>query len=93
MALLELKNVTKYYYGTAPALDDVSFSVNEGEFVAIIGSSGAGKSTLLRCINRMVEVTSGEISFEGVVVSKLGKNGLREVKNKNRHDLSAVQPG
>ncbi len=82
MALLELKNVTKYYCGTAPALDGVSFSVNEGEFVAIIGSSGAGKSTLLRCINRMVEVTGGEISFEGVVVSKLGKNGLREVRTK-----------
>ena len=42
VALLELKNVTKYYHGTTPALDDVSFSVNEGEFVSVIGSSGAG---------------------------------------------------
>ena len=79
---VELKNVTKYYGGTTPALDGVSFSVDEGEFVAIIGSSGAGKSTLLRCINRMVEVTGGEISFEDVVVSKLGKNDLREVRTK-----------
>jgi phosphonate transport system ATP-binding protein len=82
MALLELKNVTKRYSGATPALESVSFSVNEGEFVAIIGSSGAGKSTLLRCINRMVEVTGGEISFEGVEVSKLGKSGLREIRTK-----------
>ncbi len=82
MALLELKNVTKDYQGTVPALDDVSFSVDEGEFVSIIGSSGAGKTTLLRCINRMVEMTSGEISFGGVVVSRLGKKDLREVRTK-----------
>lgn len=82
MALLELKNVTKYYSGTTPALADVSFSVNDGEFVSVIGSSGSGKSTLLRCINRMVEVTSGEISFGGVVVSRLGKKDLRKVRTK-----------
>ena len=82
MALLELKNVTKRYDGAAPALDKVSFSVKEGEFVSIIGSSGAGKTTLLRCINRMVETTGGEISFEGVVVSKLSKRELRRVRTK-----------
>ncbi len=82
MALLELKNVTKYYHGTTPALADVSFSVNEGEFVSVIGSSGSGKTTLLRCINRMVEVTSGEISFGGVVVSRLRKKELRKVRTK-----------
>ena len=82
MALLELKKITKYYNGTTPALADVSFSVNEGEFVAIIGSSGSGKTTLLRCINRMVEMTSGEISFGGVVVSRLGKKDLRKIRTK-----------
>ncbi len=51
MALLEIKNVTKYYNKETPALANVSFSVEEGEFVSIIGPSGAGKSTLLRCIN------------------------------------------
>ena len=80
--LLELKNVTKYYHGTAPALADVSFSVAEGEFVAVIGPSGAGKSTLLRCINRMIEVTSGEISFDGVVASQLRKRDLRKLRTK-----------
>ncbi len=71
MALLELKNVTKCYIGTKPALSNVSFSVNEGEFVSVIGSSGSGKTTLLRCINRMIEPTHGEIFFNGVVVSRL----------------------
>ncbi len=82
MALLELKNVTKCYIGTKPALANVSFSVNEGEFVSVIGSSGSGKTTLLRCINRMIEPTYGEIYFDGVVVSKLRKHDLRKIRTK-----------
>jgi phosphonate transport system ATP-binding protein len=80
--LLELKHVTKNYNGTTLALDDISFSVAEGEFVSIIGPSGAGKSTLLRCINRMIEPSGGEISFDGVVTSKLGKSELRKLRTK-----------
>ncbi len=82
MALLELKNVTKYYNGTTPALADVSFAVRKGEFVSIIGPSGAGKSTLLRCINRMIEVTGGEIYFDEVSASKLKKKDLRKLRTK-----------
>jgi phosphonate transport system ATP-binding protein len=82
VALLELSKVTKYYHGRTPALDNVSFAVEEGEFVSVIGSSGAGKTTLLRCINRMVEPTGGEIAFEGVAISKLGKSDLRKVRTK-----------
>jgi len=82
VALLELKNVTKYYNGMTPALADVSFTVREGEFVSIIGPSGAGKSTLLRSINRMIEATGGEIFFDGVVVSKLRKRDLRQLRTK-----------
>jgi phosphonate transport system ATP-binding protein len=84
MALLELKNVTKYYpgHGSKPALADVSFKVDEGEFVSVIGCSGSGKTTLLRCINRMIEPTDGEINFGGVAVSKLNKRELRKVRTK-----------
>ncbi|HTP60016.1 MAG TPA: phosphonate ABC transporter ATP-binding protein [Spirochaetia bacterium] len=82
MALLELKNVTKCYHGAARALSDVSFSVDEGEFVSIIGSSGSGKTTLLRCINRMIEPSDGQISFAGVSVSGLRKRDLRRVRTK-----------
>ena len=82
MALLELKNVTKHYNNECCALDNVSFSVDKGEFVAIIGPSGAGKSTLLRCINRMVEANSGEISVDGVISSSLSKQELRKLRTK-----------
>jgi phosphonate transport system ATP-binding protein len=80
MALLELRNVTKSYNGGAPALDGVSLSIDQGEFVSIIGPSGSGKTTLLRCINRMIDVSSGEIAFAGVVISRLGKSALRSVR-------------
>ncbi|MGC7870761.1 phosphonate ABC transporter ATP-binding protein [Desulfosporosinus sp. SYSU MS00001] len=80
--LLELKHVTKYYHGAAPALEDINFSVAEGEFISVIGPSGAGKSTLLRCINRMIEATSGEISFDGVLISKLKKRDLRKLRTR-----------
>lgn len=82
MELLELKNVTKYYNNTVPALAGVSFSVRKGEFVSVIGPSGAGKSTLLRCINRMIEVTGGEIYFDGIMSSKVKRKDLRKLRTK-----------
>ena len=82
MSLLELKNVTKYYSSTIPSLVDVNLSVSDGEFVSIIGLSGSGKSTLLRCINRMIEISSGEIHFDGTISSKLSKRNLRKLRTK-----------
>lgn len=80
MALLELKNVTKFYSGSTPALTDVNLTVEKGEFVSIIGPSGSGKTTLLRCINRLVEPSGGDICFGGVVVSQLNKRALRSFR-------------
>jgi len=80
--LLEVGHVMKYYDGARPALDDISFSVKRGEFVSVIGPSGAGKSTLLRCINRMIEVSSGEVRFEGVSVGKLDRKNLKKLRSK-----------
>jgi len=77
MAVLEIHNLTKYYKSNR-ALNDVSLKVRSGEFVAVIGRSGAGKSTLLRCVNRMIEPSSGRIEFEGVDVRTLRRNALRE---------------
>lgn len=82
MSLLELKNVTKNYSGMTPALVNVNLSISEGEFVSIIGSSGSGKSTLLRCINRMIEISSGEIHFDGTISSNLPKRNLRKLRTK-----------
>lgn len=80
MPLLEFRNVSKTYNNVTRALEDVSFSVEEGEFVSVIGSSGAGKSTMLRCINRLIDATAGEIIFDGREVNRLSKKELRAVR-------------
>lgn len=80
--MLEIKNVTKIYDGSVLALDDVSFNVKQGEFVAIIGLSGSGKSTLLRCINRLVEPTEGEIIFDGINITMASQVELRRIRRK-----------
>lgn len=77
MSLLELHSVTKRYGAETLALNSITFSVQSGEFVAIIGPSGAGKSTLLRCINRLIDVSEGDILFNGVSVPKLRGKELR----------------
>jgi phosphonate transport system ATP-binding protein len=82
MTLLAVKNLTKQYGAETTALAKVNFSVKEGEFISIIGPSGAGKSTLLRCINRMIEASSGEVIFDGVEVSKLTKQALRKLRTR-----------
>jgi phosphonate transport system ATP-binding protein len=81
-ALLEVKQLTKQYGSDKKALSNVNFSVQEGEFVSIIGPSGAGKSTLLRCINRMIEASSGEIYFDDLNVMSLRKKELKKVRTK-----------
>jgi phosphonate transport system ATP-binding protein len=80
--LLEVSHVVKSYDRAKPALNDISFSVRTGEFVTVIGPSGAGKSTLLRCINRMTEVTGGEVRFEGASVGRLGRKDLKRLRSK-----------
>lgn len=82
MELLKIDHLTKDYSDDCRALDDVKLSVNEGEFVSIIGPSGAGKSTLLRCINRMIEATSGNIIFDDIDVMDVKKQDLRKLRTK-----------
>ena len=79
--LLSIHNLSKDYRGV-PALIDVSLNVKKGEFVAVIGRSGAGKSTLLRCINRMVEPSSGRVEFEGQDVLTLSRRNLRSMRTR-----------
>ena len=79
--VLEVRHLSKSY-NDVRALTDVSLSVAAGELVAVIGPSGAGKSTLLRCINRMVDATSGEVIFENVDVQTLKRQDLRKVRTK-----------
>ncbi|MFN5007110.1 MAG: phosphonate ABC transporter ATP-binding protein [Ignavibacteria bacterium] len=76
--LLSIQHVIKTYPNGHTALRDISFDVQEGDFIAIIGLSGSGKSTLLRCINRMHDVTSGKILFRGKDITDLQGEELRK---------------
>ena len=78
--MLQIKNLTKVFPDGTVALRDVSFDVHDGEFLAIIGLSGSGKSTLLRCINRLIEPTSGTILWDGVDVTAANSAELRQIR-------------
>ncbi|QBO36552.1 ATP-binding cassette domain-containing protein [Periweissella cryptocerci] len=73
---LEFQNVSKIYHGQT-AVDDVSFSVEEGEFICLIGTSGSGKTTTMRMINRMLNPTKGKVLLEGKDVTKMDPIKLR----------------
>lgn len=78
--MIEFKNVSKTYDGGFLALKDIDLTIPDGEFVSIIGSSGAGKSTLIRTINKMHEISSGQLVVDGKDVSKLNGQALRDYR-------------
>ena len=80
--MLEISNLTKVYATGTNALDGVSLAVTEPQVVAIIGSSGAGKSTLIRCINRLVEPTSGTVMLDGTDITALSRGDLRKARRR-----------
>ena len=80
--MLQIKNLTKIYEGGVKALDNVSFEVPDGQFLAVIGLSGSGKSTLLRCINRLIEPTDGQILWNGEDITKASPEEMRRIRRK-----------
>lgn len=83
--ILELKNITKYYgneNNITKAVDNVSFNVKNGEFIAIMGTSGSGKSTILNCISTIDKVTSGSIIVDGEDINRIRENKLSSFRNK-----------
>ena len=80
--MIEFKNVSKRYPNGFEALKNVNLTIDQGEFVAIIGLSGAGKSTLIRTINRMHDITGGELTVDGTDVMSLQGKELRRFRRK-----------
>ena len=86
MKILSLKNVRKEYHTgslVVPAVEDVSFDLDEGEFVVILGASGAGKTTLLNLLGGMDTATSGEIDLDGKNIAAFNKRELTEYRRRD----------
>ena len=80
--MIELKNVTKVYPNGTVGLKDINLKINKGEFVVIVGLSGAGKSTLLRAINRLHDISEGDILIDGESITKAKGKQLRLMRRK-----------
>ena len=89
--LLVVDDVKKYFpitrgiifqrqIGSVKAVDGVSFSINQGETLGIVGESGCGKSTLARCIVRLLDTTDGKLTFEGRDITKLSRAAMRPIR-------------
>ena len=88
--VLEVKEIEKYYGNKSnltKAIDHISFSVDEGEFVGIMGASGSGKTTLLNCISTIDKVTAGHIMINGTDITRLKGNALNQFR---REELGFV---
>ncbi len=80
--MIEFQHVSKTYPNGVKGLKDVNLTIDQGEFVAIIGLSGAGKSTLIRTINRMIDITEGKLIVDGVDVMTLRGKSMRRFRRK-----------
>ena len=81
--ILKIDHIEKYYGNKSnltKAIDNISFDVNKGEFVAIMGASGSGKTTLLNCVSTIDRVTSGHIYVGGTDITKMKGNALNKFR-------------
>ncbi|MBE6059185.1 MAG: ABC transporter ATP-binding protein [Clostridium sulfidigenes] len=84
--VLKVSNIEKYYGSNGnitKAINNIGFSVEEGEFIGIMGASGSGKTTLLNCISTIDKVTSGHIHIEGKDVTSINSKGLARFRREN----------
>lgn len=81
-SLVSVQDLVKTYATGTRALDGVTLAIERGEFVVLIGLSGSGKSTLLRCINRLIDPTSGTVRFDGRDVTRAGGANLRRTRRR-----------
>lgn len=80
--MIKFEHVSKVYSNGVKGLDDVTLTIDKGEFVAIIGLSGAGKSTLIRTINKIIDISSGKVMVDKIDVSQLKGKELRKFRRK-----------
>jgi phosphonate transport system ATP-binding protein len=80
--MFTIKGLSKTYPGGVTAIEEIDLAIADPQVIMIIGSSGAGKSTLIRCINRLIEPTTGSVVLHDTDVTKLGKNGLRKARRR-----------
>ena len=80
--MFTIEGLSKTYPGGLTALEEINLEILEPQVVMIIGSSGAGKSTLIRCINRLIEPTTGSVKLNEVEITTLGKTGLRKARRR-----------
>lgn len=80
--MLQLNDLTKKYKTGELALKGVTLEIPKGQVLALIGPSGAGKSTLIRCVNRLVQPTSGSVALKGKELTKLSSSALRRARRK-----------
>jgi len=91
VSILEIKDLHQSYGATTPVLRAVSLKIEQGEFVGIIGLSGSGKSTLLRCINRLIDASSGAIMVPRSMVGGDSNNGRADVLKLARPELRLLR--
>jgi phosphonate transport system ATP-binding protein len=91
VTILEVKKLRQAYDGNSPVLHDVSFGVDQGEFVGVIGLSGAGKSTLLRCINRLIDASSGQVLVPDALLTGQSNGATIDVLKLNASELRALR--
>ena len=80
--MLRIEHLSKVYEDGTKALHDFSIEIPKGQFLVIIGLSGSGKSTLIRCVNRLIEPTSGKISLDGEDITAASTSQLRRIRLK-----------
>ncbi|MFP3907639.1 MAG: phosphonate ABC transporter ATP-binding protein [Acidimicrobiales bacterium] len=80
--MLQVRSLTKHYPDGTIALDHVDLDLARGEAVVLLGANGSGKSTLLRCVTRLLEPTSGTVSFDGVEIMKAKPVELRDIRRR-----------
>ena len=79
-SIISFKNVSKVYPNGVQGLKDLNIEIEKGEFVIVVGLSGAGKSTMLRAINRLHEITSGDIEIDGQSITRAKGKNLRLIR-------------